>query len=170
MKNNLRHLGEVRQRRGPLTPHEFHALRAAAEGKTAEESARERHIGTETIKTHRKNVLRKLDARNMAQAVARGYDAGILGRARIEDEATGGQKSAFKAKRDELARLRGAEKSQVESEALAAASLRLSRVVSSISDHDRSEASDTLDWLEEEIRAEHDAKAASVIREHRSGE
>jgi DNA-binding CsgD family transcriptional regulator len=54
----------------PLSPGELDVLVDAAGGMTVKESAVFRARGTETIKTQRKNVLLKLRARNITQAVA----------------------------------------------------------------------------------------------------
>jgi DNA-binding NarL/FixJ family response regulator len=53
-----------------LSPSEVDVLLDAAGGLTVKESAVFRARGTETIKTQRKNILIKLSARNITQAVA----------------------------------------------------------------------------------------------------
>jgi DNA-binding CsgD family transcriptional regulator len=53
-----------------LSPSEVDVLLDAAGGLTVKESAAFRGRGTETIKTQRKNILIKLRARNITQAVA----------------------------------------------------------------------------------------------------
>jgi DNA-binding NarL/FixJ family response regulator len=53
-----------------LSPSEVDVLLDAAGGLTVKESAVFRGRGTETIKTQRKNILIKLSARNITQAVA----------------------------------------------------------------------------------------------------
>jgi len=52
-----------------LTEAELDVLRAAAEGMSTEETARELTKSTETVKTQRRTLLSKLEARNMAHAV-----------------------------------------------------------------------------------------------------
>ena len=54
----------------PLSKSELELLIDASEGCSAQESAARRYKGRETIKTHRSQVLVKLGARNMTQAVA----------------------------------------------------------------------------------------------------
>ena len=61
-----------------LTPPELEVLRAAAEGMSAEETAQRLTKSAGTVRTQRKNVLAKLRARNMAQAVWLGCKKGYL--------------------------------------------------------------------------------------------
>ena len=61
-----------------LTPAELDVLRAAAEGMSANETADRLIKSTGTIKTQRKSVLAKLQARNMAEAVWLGCKKGYL--------------------------------------------------------------------------------------------
>lgn len=62
-----------------LSPRERQVLELAAAGNTCETSGRTLFIAPETVKHHRRNLLRKMGARNMAQAVALGYQQGLLG-------------------------------------------------------------------------------------------
>jgi DNA-binding CsgD family transcriptional regulator len=57
---------------------ELDILVDAAEGLTTNESAARRHKGRETVKTQRKNILVKLGARNMTQAVAIAFDSDVI--------------------------------------------------------------------------------------------
>lgn len=61
-----------------LSPSELRVLRAAANGLTSLESALELRIGSETIKTQRRQIMVKLGARNIAQAAAIATAQGIL--------------------------------------------------------------------------------------------
>ena len=61
-----------------LTPAELDVLRAAAEGMSADETADQLTKSTGTIRTQRKSVLAKLQARNMAEAVWLGCKKGYL--------------------------------------------------------------------------------------------
>jgi RNA polymerase sigma factor FliA len=64
--------------REALTPAELDVLRAAAEGMSADETADRLIKSTGTIRTQRKSVLAKLQARNMAEAVWLGCKKGYL--------------------------------------------------------------------------------------------
>ncbi len=61
-----------------LTDRELEVLKWTAQGKTREEIAVIIGISAETVKTHAKSVMRKLDAVNNVSAVARAYELGIL--------------------------------------------------------------------------------------------
>jgi DNA-binding CsgD family transcriptional regulator len=61
-----------------LTALELGVLIAAGHGLTVAETAAKRSCSLETIKSHRKSVLRKLDARNMTHAVAIAFNRGIF--------------------------------------------------------------------------------------------
>ncbi len=57
---------------------ELEVLRGVAAGESAPETAARLHRSPHTILSHRKHLRQKLEARNMAQAVAHGYERGIL--------------------------------------------------------------------------------------------
>jgi DNA-binding CsgD family transcriptional regulator len=61
-----------------LSPSELDVLSAAAHGLTTLESARQLGKGTQTVKTQRRQVILKLGARNIANAVALATCSGIL--------------------------------------------------------------------------------------------
>jgi PAS domain S-box-containing protein len=61
-----------------LSPSELRVLRAAANGLPAIEPARDLGIGTETVKTQRRQVILKLGSCNITQAVAIATAQGIL--------------------------------------------------------------------------------------------
>jgi DNA-binding CsgD family transcriptional regulator len=61
-----------------LSPSELDVLSAAAHGMTTTESARHLGKGTETVKTQRRQVILKLGARNIANAVALATSSGNL--------------------------------------------------------------------------------------------
>jgi two-component system response regulator DesR len=61
-----------------LSRREIEVLRHAAYGLMAKESAERLHLSTETVKHYRKTAREKLRARNMANAVALGYELGLL--------------------------------------------------------------------------------------------
>lgn len=62
----------------PLSEREGEILRYMALGKTREEISIILGIGLETVKTHSKNLIAKLDATNTAGAVSRAYELGLL--------------------------------------------------------------------------------------------
>lgn len=61
-----------------LTVRENEVLRYMALGKTREEMAIIMGLSAETVKTHSRHVIEKLDASNSAGAVARAYELGML--------------------------------------------------------------------------------------------
>ena len=63
---------------GNLSPRELEVLKYLALGKTFEEIAIICGVGTETVKTHTKNLRAKLDAPTSIAAVSRAYELGIL--------------------------------------------------------------------------------------------
>ena len=65
-------------KRGPLSPRELEVLKFIAIGKTHEEIGIIGSISSETVRSHVKNILRKLDVPNSAGAVNRAYELGIL--------------------------------------------------------------------------------------------
>ena len=63
-----------------LSDMEFHIVKLISEGKTTKEIAMELFRSEETIKTHRKNVLKKFGCKNMPALISFLYDRGIFGR------------------------------------------------------------------------------------------
>ncbi|MEV6770083.1 response regulator transcription factor [Nocardia sp. NPDC051030] len=61
-----------------LTDREAEVLRAMANGLTNAEIAASMFLGVETIKTHVRNVLMKLGARDRTQAVITAYESGFI--------------------------------------------------------------------------------------------
>jgi DNA-binding CsgD family transcriptional regulator len=61
-----------------LTWREKQILVEAANGRSASMTAARFFIGYQTVRTHRANVIRKLKARNMTEAVAIATRSGIL--------------------------------------------------------------------------------------------
>lgn len=61
-----------------LAATEMQILRAYAAGRSYAEMAAELHIGIDSVKNRAKTLLAKLGAANAAQAVAAGYDCGLL--------------------------------------------------------------------------------------------
>jgi DNA-binding NarL/FixJ family response regulator len=59
------------RREGPrLTPREWDVLDLLAEGQSTDRIADSLHLATETVRSHIKNILRKLDARSRREAIA----------------------------------------------------------------------------------------------------
>lgn len=61
-----------------ISPREREVLRHAANGLSAPETARVIHRSVETVRRQRKSAMKKLEARNIAQAVARASATGLL--------------------------------------------------------------------------------------------
>ena len=61
------------------TDRELEILQLVADGETNLEIGRRLHIAEETVKTHVQHLLRRLNARNRAHAVAIGWRQGFLG-------------------------------------------------------------------------------------------
>jgi DNA-binding NarL/FixJ family response regulator len=60
----------LRPVRSPLTPREWEVIELLAEKLTTEQMAERLVLSTETVRSHIKNILRKLDARSREDAVA----------------------------------------------------------------------------------------------------
>jgi RNA polymerase sigma factor (sigma-70 family) len=67
-----------REDEAPLTPEELKVLRLAAEGASSDEIARRLRKAYETVKAQRRTIIAKLRARNIVNAVAIGYERGLL--------------------------------------------------------------------------------------------
>jgi DNA-binding CsgD family transcriptional regulator len=70
--------GQAREDLLSLSKSQYEVLTDAADGLTSQQSAARRHKGKETIKTQRSQVLLKLQARNMAHAVAIAIGRGLI--------------------------------------------------------------------------------------------
>jgi RNA polymerase sigma factor (sigma-70 family) len=62
----------------PLTAKELNVLRLAAEGASSAETAKQLRKASETVKSQRRAIISKLRARNIINAVAIGYQRGLL--------------------------------------------------------------------------------------------
>jgi two-component system nitrate/nitrite response regulator NarL len=62
--------GGLRPVRSPLTPREWEVIDLLSESKTTEQIAEDLVLATETVRSHVKNILRKLGASSRAEAVA----------------------------------------------------------------------------------------------------
>lgn len=78
-------LGELARGEAPaahgLSVREVAVVRLMAQGRTNAAIGRELHLSVNTVKTHVAHILRKLDAADRAQAVARAAALGLLDRA-----------------------------------------------------------------------------------------
>tara|TARA_A100000171_G_scaffold25103_1_gene23438 strand:- start:1580 stop:1795 length:216 start_codon:yes stop_codon:yes gene_type:complete len=70
----MRHL----ELRLDFTAREFEIINLLAEGNSAKEIADELFVSIDTVKTHRKNILRKSEARNTTELVVRCIRTGII--------------------------------------------------------------------------------------------
>ena len=61
-----------------LTDREAEVLRLIAQGRSNAEIAAELFLGVETVKTHVRNVLAKLGARDCVQAVITAFESGFI--------------------------------------------------------------------------------------------
>ena len=61
-----------------FTAREFEIINLLAEGNSAKEIASELFVSVDTIKTHRKNILRKTEARNTTELVVRCLRNGLI--------------------------------------------------------------------------------------------
>ena len=60
----------------PISSREKEIITLIAHEKTSKEIAEELYITTETVNTHRQNIMRKLDVRNVAGLVRVGMERG----------------------------------------------------------------------------------------------
>jgi DNA-binding NarL/FixJ family response regulator len=60
----------MRPVKSPLTPREWEVVDLLVEGASTDQIADTLVLSTETVRSHVKNILRKLDARSRAEAVA----------------------------------------------------------------------------------------------------
>ena len=66
------------QRNELLSERELQVLRLVAQGENTQEIAGELSLSENTVETHRRHIITKLDARNIAEAVSKAYKMGIL--------------------------------------------------------------------------------------------
>jgi RNA polymerase sigma factor (sigma-70 family) len=76
VRRELDQFDETEER--PLTAKELKVLRLAAEGASSAETARRLRKARETVKSQRRTIIAKLRARNIINAVAIGYQRGLL--------------------------------------------------------------------------------------------
>jgi RNA polymerase sigma factor (sigma-70 family) len=76
VRRKLHQFDETEER--PLTAKELKVLRLAAEGASSVETARRLSKAGETVKSQRRAIIAKLRARNIINAVAIGYQRGLL--------------------------------------------------------------------------------------------
>ena len=61
-----------------LTPREIDVLRCMAEERTIAETALSLYIGRETVISHRRNIMRKLEAKNAIGVIVKAFRGGVL--------------------------------------------------------------------------------------------
>lgn len=74
----VQRLDPIRSTPSRLTGRQLQVLQLIAAGDTNNEIAGELQLSSETIKTYVRQLLQRLDARNRAHLVARGFEAGHL--------------------------------------------------------------------------------------------
>lgn len=67
-----------------LSPREIEILQLISLGYTTPEIAEKLYVSVETIRTHRKHLLEKFKARNMAGLVRRAFEYGFFSNNRVE--------------------------------------------------------------------------------------
>jgi two-component system, NarL family, response regulator LiaR len=63
------HPREIRAARGPLTPREWEVMNLIVERRTTDEIAETLALSSETVRSHVKHILRKLDVRSREEAI-----------------------------------------------------------------------------------------------------
>lgn len=71
------------ERPEPLTPREIEVLRLVARGRANKQIARELGVGEETIKTHVRNILGKLQAASRTQAALHAIRTGLVSSTKV---------------------------------------------------------------------------------------
>ena len=69
---------EFTSAKSPLSGRELEVLKLLASGKQRDEIAAALGIGAESVKTHLKGIMNKLDCPNAASSVSKAYELGIL--------------------------------------------------------------------------------------------
>lgn len=68
----------TKRRREELTLRELDVLKRISEGKNTQEIAQELCVSTNTVDTHRRHLMDKLDARNVADLIMTAISKGII--------------------------------------------------------------------------------------------
>jgi DNA-binding CsgD family transcriptional regulator len=66
------------ERRSPLTTREWEILDKASRGYRTKETGNALGISPNTVSKHRENIIRKLDAKNIVEAVSKGFELDLL--------------------------------------------------------------------------------------------
>lgn len=77
-KSSMFVTNDYEQNTGILSDKELTVLQYASEGKTRDEIAVILGLRSETVKTHLRHIMEKLDTVNTASSVARGFELGLL--------------------------------------------------------------------------------------------
>ena len=76
LRNQMRRSNEGR--REELTQRELDVLKCISEGKNTQEIAQDLCVSTNTVDTHRRHLLDKLDAKNVADLIMTAISRGII--------------------------------------------------------------------------------------------
>jgi DNA-binding NarL/FixJ family response regulator len=74
---------ETRPRSGTLSERECEVLEQIARGHSIEDISGDLFLSPHTVRTHIKNILRKMGARTRAHAVAMAISEGLIDRSRV---------------------------------------------------------------------------------------
>jgi DNA-binding CsgD family transcriptional regulator len=140
-----------------LSPAEVRILRGAIDGRTVVEQASAMRCTPAQIAYRRRKILRKLDARNIAQAVAIALERGLLGGPPRPIEKIGPrQRGLFYVMCNKLDAAR--QEGNAHDDALAAVSAQAGRDITSVKELSYDQASDAIEWLKAQL-AEHEVPA-----------
>jgi DNA-binding CsgD family transcriptional regulator len=62
-----------------VTPREKEIIREVSYGMSTSEISEKLFISEFTVKTHRKNIMQKMDVKNMAHLVRKSFEMGLIG-------------------------------------------------------------------------------------------
>jgi DNA-binding NarL/FixJ family response regulator len=68
----------IENKESTLTNQEIRILKEMASGLTSKSIGAKLHISHHTVETHRKNIVRKLEAENTQQALSKAFTMGLL--------------------------------------------------------------------------------------------
>lgn len=69
-----------------LTPVEVKVLQLVGEGVISQQIAKQLYVSVNTIEFHRRRIMRKLDASNMAELIKKAIEKGYIKHGRLEDK------------------------------------------------------------------------------------
>lgn len=62
-----------------VTPREREIIQEVSYGMSTSEISEKLYISEFTVKTHRKNIMQKMEVKNMAHLVRKSYEMGLIG-------------------------------------------------------------------------------------------